>query len=259
MKKVIGTLLLFAFLSTAALAAEILHSQQPWLGDDTDRYSVANRSQFDVKIFDDYYEDFAILDNFQLSANASITSLRWWGGCTNISETEDFSFHIAIHSNVSDLPGDLIASWDFDRSECNESYYADALNAVYDFDTIYQYTVALPQEVLLYRDTQYWITICADMDTDVWDETWMWSNDIPACWDTGEFDNGDAITTRNYDPDTGVYSSYGYCEVMKYPCGTVGTADMAFELTGESVPEPATLAMIAAGLAAVAGAIRARR
>ena len=259
MKKIIMALVLFSVLSaTAAIADEILYSRQPWLGDETDCYTVANWSQYNVPMGVDYYENIIVFDNFSLIHNATITDLTWWGGPVNV--TQDFSFHIAIHDSANNLPGDLIASWDFDLSECNETYYADVYHPCNSFETINQYAVTLPEEISLSGNTEYWITIGADIDTDDYysPERWMWSNDIPDYWGGSTFDSGDAIRTYNYDPATGTYTSYFYCEVQKMPCGTVGFADMAFELTGEVVPEPGTVVMIIAGLATVVGTIKAR-
>ncbi len=257
MKKVITTLILCVSLSCAtAVADAILYSQQPWLGEAGHEFSITSQSQ--INIGDDYSA--VVFDNWQVNEDVSITGIRWWGA--EYEEADNITFHIVIHDSVDNKPGDLVAVWEFDISEVNETYYGTATTSTDLYHTgastystardltINQYSVALPDAFVPTASEEYWIGIYAEVDGAGF---WGWSDYISQY--PGPFD-GDAIKILDYNPATGTYSLYEECDIWHTPCGWAGTADTAFELTG--VPEPGTIVMIIAGLATLVGTIKAR-
>ena len=250
MKEMIFLVMALLVFTAAAFGDSVCFSQQPWLGDEMDVYTITNRSNIDSL---DNDPNMVVFDNWQVDGTTPITQVRWWGGY--YSEVSVTSFHISIHNSAGDHPDSLLASWDFDISETNETYYGTADNAA-NISIINEYHVTLPEAFAPTAGVEYWLGIYANID-DIdpsWNSSWGWSN-----MEFGTPITGNAISAYNYDPVTGSFQSWRGSMIDKMPCGEIGNAEMAFELT--AIPEPSTIVLMISGAMAMFGGIcmRARK
>jgi PEP-CTERM motif-containing protein len=174
-------------------------------------------------------------DDFTLSTSSTISGVNWWGWCgssgggpNSSCPTGDFTLY--FYNDSSGTPGTVIQSYSVGNA--NQTATSN-IPAGYQE---YSYSATISPDLVLAAGT-YWLGISNTTDPSY---LWMWE------------------TSSTSDPG-GVYS---YCQAA--PCTPLGwelsgpTSDLAFNLTGptgqgSAVPEPASLAIIGAGLLGLAG------
>jgi hypothetical protein len=153
-------------------------------------------------------------DDFALGADATITDVHWWG----FSQAGGDNFQITFYSDNAGSPGSIL-----DTS--GVSSLSKTPVSVGNFDGDF-YSADLISPFGASGGTTYWISVF-NQRFDAW---WFWIGANPSAGGDG-----------------------GKMGVDPGPPWATPTGDLAFQLTGAaSVPEPGSIALLAAALAGVA-------
>lgn len=168
-----------------------------------------------------------IADDFQLTQEASLQSITWWGGYRSDPSPTD-SFLINLYADDGGKPGSLLqainvgnaASRTSTGSFVNPPDYSDPFSP-FPGRVEFQYSFNLSAAFPLHADTHYWLSIINSPSTD----SWLWEN---------------SINSPNPDAQR---------SLMGGAWGAYGGYNTAFSLgLVSAVPEPETYAMLLAGL-----------
>jgi hypothetical protein len=173
---------------------------------------------------------FQTFDNFLLGSNTAVADVHWQGAYFNaaISSTavpaapNSTGFGVNFYADNGGVPGSLLANYSFSPSGAHETFvgnqFAPNLNLTL---AIFTYDVDLPSTFLATAGTSYWLSVYAFSPPPSASEAqWGWAGGTGGnglAWQNGPAGNGPV----NFD--------------------------RAFSLT--TVPEPATLALLAFGVA----------
>lgn len=153
---------------------------------------------------------FRVADDFALTASATISDVNWWG----ISRGGGNDFQFTFYADAAGKPGTILHA-------SGGSLSTAAVNVGSLFNPVTLYSSDLNSPFNAIAGTTFWISIFNQAPDAQW--AWLRANDAG---------NG-----GRQGPNPG-------------PPWPFVTQNMAFQLTSvESVPEPATLALIAIGLA----------
>jgi PEP-CTERM motif len=154
-------------------------------------------------------------DNFTLNSDAEITDVHWTGGYFNPAQQAAIqSFTIQFWSDAAGQPGVSLFS-DTIAGTAGETFLgSDALGSL-----IYSYSLNLTNAFLASGGTTYWLSIVPTMAAL---PQWGW-----------------------YTSTAGDNSSFGDFSGSRLH----NTNDFAFDLTGQRVPEPASLTLLGVGVA----------
>jgi len=194
---------------------------------------------------DDNCPNVVVMDDWLCEDGLPITDVHWWGSYFDPAFPIT-AFHVSIHWDIPESggipshPGDLIVAWNIPFEECNETWHG----VDYYGKDVYQYFCYLPEWFWQDIGEIYWLDIKAIVPGAV-GPVWGWHTAVlPHNID-------DAVVIYDYDQETGHYTDW---EPLEWEYESL---DMAFELT--TIPEPATIAIIAFGAFGLAGIIRRRK
>lgn len=217
--------------ATVAKASEVVYSQPQQGGTAAGISLTQGGNQF-------AFADRRRADNFTLTAESAIESVRFWGGtesdffgASNISNIS--SFNIRFYSDTGGLPGGIIAEYTASLAATNPviipGQSVGFLNA-----SMYQFEITLTSAVGLDPGTQYWISVAASVSQPVGlnAEGWQWASS----------GSGDGVIAQDNFNGDGFFVN------------TNVQRDAAFELVGTVIPNPGTL-----GLLTIAGLMANRR
>lgn len=174
---------------------------------------------------------FIVADDFQLTQEASLQSITWWGGYLTsyrLPIPDADNFLISLYADDSGKPGSLLQSFnvgnDASRTSTGDFVLPPDFSDPFFFYpgmVEFQYSFNLSSAVSLHADTHYWLSIVNSPSYD----SWVWENSI------------------NF-PNPGVQRSF-----MGGAWEPFDTENTAFSLGLTSpVPEPETYAMLLVGL-----------
>ena len=177
-------------------------------------------------------------DDFRLESPALISRVRWLGGRSGRPDPAPTGFYIRFYENVYD------ETLGHDRRADSPQYEQFIPGTAHQaFDTVsgsyYSYDLDLPQPFAANADTLYWLSIQADTCQDPNDPWWGWRK----------------AASQNLNPAEYNDPTYSHHPINEDPFSDY---DLAFELQGQVVPEPATLSTLAAGILALALRIKRR-
>lgn len=176
------------------------------------------------------FGNFAIgYDNFQFASPTLITGVSWTGAYFDTQSTVT-GFTIGIYSSVGGEPGSLLFS-QFIAGTANETSVGnDSFGPVYAYD-------ADISGFLAASGAEYWLSIVADL---------FYDSELITQWGWYEGMGGDGISFQDFIHD-----------------GTTRTQDpydLAFDLTGQVIPEPTSIALFGLlGLVGVRYGLRRRK
>jgi hypothetical protein len=181
--------------------------------------------------------DFALFSSFQLSQNSVVNSISWQGLYVssdlnaNPPAPDSTSFSLSFYSSSGGTPGTFLGGETIGvgAGGVSESFVANDPNFFLGFTTqttaaIYDYSVNLTTPFALSGGTTYFLSIVANTTNTVGLPYWAWMSGGA---------NGPTYAT--------------------YATGPLDSLSRTFALSGSAVPEPSSLLMLLAGVAAVSG------
>jgi len=126
-----------------------------------------------------------VADDFQLTQEASLQSITWWGGYASsdylpIPDTDNFL--ISLYADDSGKPGSLLQTINVGDSASRNST-GDFVNPpIYDYFYFpgrveFQYSINLSSAIPLHAGTHYWLSIVNSPSSDSW--VWEFSMNFP--------------------------------------------------------------------------------
>jgi hypothetical protein len=154
--------------------------------------------------------------DFSIASGYRITDFHWWGLYQNPAGGTDLvaedDFHIRIFSSENGLPSDLL--YDFNvGSNVNRN----------QLSTRYEYS-AFITPLDLTPDILFWLSIVNDTGNDP--DGWYWTT-------ASDANPGDLFRPTSADS------------------WTIGMGEMAYQITGQPVPEPTSLILLCTGLSVI--------
>ncbi|MCA9304206.1 MAG: PEP-CTERM sorting domain-containing protein [Phycisphaerales bacterium] len=154
---------LFAGVSSAGIYSQA--SDQP-----------GNQSFFSDAVAGQFFSQ-RMADNFTLSADATATSVRWWGGSQNFqfADIDNMASYTVVlyEAGISGGPGSVIYS-DTVTDESARLGLSQTGATLFGGGIEYEYTLELEGTVALSAGTEYWISVGATLVNGGAD-AWVWS------------------------------------------------------------------------------------
>lgn len=146
-------------------------------------------------------------DNFTLGVDSLVQDVHWQGGYYNGSQAPIGSFTLQFWSDVAGDPGAPIYGVTL-PGDAGETLAGSQFSGIYD------YSVVLPVPFQAAGGTTYWLSIVPEL---AFPPQWGWHTGI----------GGDGASVTDF------FASH-----------VLDQTDLAFSLTGQPVPEPATLLLM---------------
>ncbi|NUM52083.1 MAG: PEP-CTERM sorting domain-containing protein [Candidatus Hydrogenedentes bacterium] len=190
----------------------------------------------DSTVFDSLNPDFTAFDDFVLDeGNTTLTDVHWWGNYyTYFSEQLDDDFQLYIYADLNGAPDlDTGALFTIDGSSASRmdsglDVGGDTEAPVFAYDLYFD-------PIELDANVTYWLAITNGFH-------WRWQTSL-------EDGSSYQVSGNNFPGDIANWKDQ--LNVREY--------DLAFNLTGGIVPEPSTVVLIGAGIAAIFVRQRIRR
>lgn len=190
----------------------------------------------DSTVFVSLNPDFTAFDNFTLEeGNTTLTDVHWWGNYyTYFSDQLNDTFQVYIYADLNGAPDlDTGALYTIDGSSANRvdsglDVGDDAEMPIFAYDLYFD-------PIELDANVTYWLAITNGFH-------WRWQTSL-------EDGSSYQIGGNNFPGDIATWKDQ--LNVRDY--------NLAFNLTGGVVPEPSTVVLIGAGIAAIVVRRRLRR
>ncbi len=127
---------------------------------------------------------FTVADNFQISANANLTSICFWGyyGPTAPPAVGNEGFHIVLYTNANGVPSSIVATWDVGANFLTADTLTPGTTLTRSAPLgvpsslagtqIFAWTATVPAQALT-AGTGYWLEISSSSATDN-NNRWRW-------------------------------------------------------------------------------------